>query len=699
MASRIQFPNGLSLEPRTEGDRFLGIAGVWCGETPLRDPILPWIVYAESEDGFRFESFRGLRVRREDPWTVLEFVAEGTWLPRVQEADMMGDSRIRTRRLRAPEAVVRWRFRPITERIWENEWTGLAMQVEVDCPGHPIHWLLEDTTWEIGGAAEGCTLIQQDVTSIDLEQQVRADSVFSTIECFKHGESTDGEQVTGTFPMDMMPRCAGASPLDFQVKGDVALALFAEKPGLTRARLEKFRSENVIHYTDRPFFPLTETAAAPERKLLVYRHPQPLKRHEWRNRWLDAFTEVRRRIHASYGFALEIPTPQLWVFLWNPELEPRGAAWTDAIHAALPEYKRLGYYDVFTHGVWEGTSNDPHSPHHNICCNYDYRYAPEFGGPEAMKRLFDAAHELGIQMWQWFGLQLDQHAPLWKEHPDWMLREANGDPWDGNYQILTCGRFRTGFRDYLLQRVKQVKDDTGLDNIFWDSYQNLGVTCVDWQAPDKAPQAEEVWRFQAELQRYGFRQRCEVVTIFGITNVGMYGFDEAVRGGAMHRRRWSRTVRNDEAFAWLDCSPAFFDDDPYTADKLSPKYYFWLLGHRSVPVLEARPWGTACAADPAPEDGSYLPGKTLADQYARVNHLYHAVLPHMARLRATEGGRYTLWLDEDNQPAVIWAFEDAEMDYSGPAADMETDMQFRAEGRVRLEAGHVYRLGERAETG
>ncbi len=65
-----------------------------------------------------------------------------------------------------------------------------------------------------------------------------------------------------------------------------------------------------------------------------------------------------------------------------------------------------------------------------------------------------------------------------------------------------------------------------LPGIFWDSYQNLGVTCIDWSAPDKAPQAEEIWRLQADLQRAGMKQKCEVVTIFGVSQVCMFGFEQ-----------------------------------------------------------------------------------------------------------------------------------------------------------------------------
>jgi hypothetical protein len=175
----------------------------------------------------------------------------------VQEADAMGEARIKARRMTAPKATFTWRLRAVTEQLYENEWQGLAMQISYACPGYPIHWLLETATWEIGGAAAGCKLIQQDVTTIQLEQAVDETSAVSTIEKF----FTDDPRANGgSFPMDMLPRAAGAAICDFQAKGNVALCLFAEKPGLTRARLDKFADENVIHYLDRAYFPLGETA-------------------------------------------------------------------------------------------------------------------------------------------------------------------------------------------------------------------------------------------------------------------------------------------------------------------------------------------------------------------------------------------------------------------------------------------------------
>jgi hypothetical protein len=671
----LEFDNGFTLQVALDGEKFMGIGEVTYQGTPLRSPQLPWTFYAESDTGVCFEDFVLDEVKQDGCGVTITLTAAGRWMPRNQQADSMGDSRIKPRRLKKPTATFRWSFRPITEAVFENMWTGLAMRIEADCPGHPIHWLIEDTTWEIGGEAAGCTLIQQDVSAINSDQEVEADSVFSTIEKFVT-ETTEGS--TESCPLDMLPRAAGAAICDFQAKGDLAMCLFAERPSLTRARLDKFADENVIHYTDRPFFPLTETARPPERKLLVYRHPRPLKKHERRNLWLDCFAEVRRRIRAGYDFKPEVPMPIVHSHLWDGEYKRLGKTWHEAMINALPTFAKLGFKAIYTHGVWEGVTGDPNELPGSICTPYAFRYDDRFGGNEGMKRLIDAAHALGMEVFQWAGFQFSKFSPMWKEHPEWLLREQNGDPWDGGYQILQCGRMRTGFREHVLEQLKKVKDDTGLDNLFYDSYQNLGVTCVDWQAPDKAPQADEIWTLQSELQKYGFKFRCEVVTIFGVSQVGIYSF----KGDSFRRRLWEDTVRNDEAFAQFDTSPAFHSDPVFTEDRVSPRLYFWLAGHRAIPGMGADPW-----------HGQEVPGGDLAEEYGRVNHLYNAALPHMHRLRVTEGGKYALWLNEDDQPAVIWAFEDAEMGYTGPVAEVETDARFQAEGQLRLEAGHVYRLG------
>jgi len=39
----------------------------------------------------------------------------------------------------------------------------------------------------------------------------------------------------------------------------------------------------------------------------------------------------------------------------------------------------------------------------------------------------------GWQVIQWVGFEFHSWSPLWKQHPDWVLKQANDDPWHGKY--------------------------------------------------------------------------------------------------------------------------------------------------------------------------------------------------------------------------------------------------------------------------
>jgi len=169
-----------------------------------------------------------------------------------------------------------------------------------------------------------------------------------------------------------------------------------------------------------------------------------------------------------------------------------------------------------------------------------------------------------------------------------------------------------------------------------------------------------------------------VVTIFGVSQVGMFGFAE----DKFRRRSWDDCANGDMAFALLDCSPGFFSHNPFCAEKLNPRHYFWLAAHRAIPVMEFDPWN-------AP---GVLPGGELGEAYGRVNHLYNAAMPHMIRPRLVEGGTHIVWLDEANRPSVVWAFEAAPLEYSGVAIEVLSNQKIECAGELSLVPQSVYLL-------
>lgn len=677
-ARAIDLGNGFSFDllfgiAKEGGQSFRGIGEVRRGKHILRSAALPWTLYTETDSGLRFEEFTLLGVEPAGEGVTLVLASRGTWMPRAQSADAMGDARFLARRTATATATFRWTFAPAARRIAGLPWSGLAMTISIDSPGHPLHWLLESATWEIGGQATGATLIQQDVSTIDLEQRVEAGSRFSTIERFH----TEGSGAWGgSFPMDMLPRAAGSAFLDFQAKGALALALFAEKPGLTRARLEKHADEDVIHYLDRPFVKLGERITFPTRHLLIHDAGHELGNAERRNLWLDAFCHVRAALHASYGFALEVPLPCVHTLLWDADLKRLGVDWHAALREAMPTYRKLGFTEVVTHGVWNSITSDPAKTEAdgNICCPYDFTYAEAFGGAAGMRKLVEAGEAAGIRTFQWFSFHLSKDARVWKDHPEWVQREAGGDPWDGQYHVLWSGRICSPYGDWFSQQILDVRAATGMGGIFFDSYQNLGVTCVDWQGPERAPQAEAIWRLQGTWQAAGYRQRCEVVTPFGITHVAMFGFAE----DRFRRRLWDARVRDHQLFALMDTAPGFFSDEPFTEGRIGPQEYFRLAAHRCLPAISANSWN------------GVLPGGANAEAYAATNHQYLAALPQMHRLRLVEDGSCTWWHDAQDRPAVLWALRDCNQAIPGTMRDLVDGSLLS--GTAPVKAGRVYVL-------
>jgi hypothetical protein len=486
--------------------------------------------------------------------------------------------------------------------------------------------------------------------------------------------------------MDMMPRGAGSAHLDFQAKGDRALALFTERPSLTRSRIDKFAGEDVIHYLDRPFFPLGEQVSAPERTLLVHRADAPLARHEWRNLWLDLQAEVRDRILGHYGMRAEVPEPTFSAHLWDAELKRRGADWRLPLIETFPEAARLGWRWLYTFGVWDSATSDPNpAPNQNICCPYAFRYADAFGGSAGMKELIDAARANGIAVSQWFANHLSRYAPSLKQHPDWVLKEPDGSPYDASYFILNTGRMRSPYGAELERQVLAVHQETGLDGAFWDSFHNLGVTAVDWGAPDKAPQAEEIFRMLGRLQQAGYRAcRPETVTIFGCGQAGIYGFTRE----QFRRRLWSDTVENDDIFALTDTFVGFFSEgDAAGTGQLSAERYFWMAAHRVLHTPGANVWNDR--DDPS---SLRLPGGPYAEAFARVNRQYTAALARMRRMRLVEGGGLVLWLDDADRPACVWAIRDGQLPFTGRAVNALGGSATIARGLLPLTAGEVLLL-------
>ncbi len=93
----LTFSNGIAFNCNLEKDRvFPGIGGVLLKAPCYVTDQLPWTFYTESENkngAWRFEEFLLKDIESDENSATLTLSSRGRWLPRIQEADAMGDAR------------------------------------------------------------------------------------------------------------------------------------------------------------------------------------------------------------------------------------------------------------------------------------------------------------------------------------------------------------------------------------------------------------------------------------------------------------------------------------------------------------------------------------------------------------------------------------------------------------------------------
>ncbi|NQZ67366.1 MAG: hypothetical protein HRT89_04795, partial [Lentisphaeria bacterium] len=117
--------------------------------------------------------------------------------------------------------------------------------------------------------------------------------------------------------------------------------------------------------------------------------------------------------------------------------------------------------------------------------------------------------------------------------------------------------------------------------------------------------------------------------------------------------------------------------------------YFWMAAHRVLPGLDIYPW--AYDIDYT-KPGSGWPGGEMAEAYGRVNNLFNKAFPSMNRLRVVEGGTHVIWLNDNDEPAVVWAFNDVTFEHEGTVENLETGEKLESIGSCSLAAHCVYFL-------
>jgi alpha-galactosidase len=162
-----------------------------------------------------------------------------------------------------------------------------------------------------------------------------------------------------------------------------------------------------------------------------------------------------RRLMVKQGFVMPEAGPDAFRPIWCAWGYGRGFT-TTQVEATLPIARRLGFGWAVIDDGWQVAEGD---------------WVPvpsKFPGGDAdMKALVDRIHAAGLraQLW-WAPLAADPGSRTYREHPDWLLRNANGTPrdvtwWDAHYLCPAHAAVRDDARAFAVKALR----DWGFDGL------------------------------------------------------------------------------------------------------------------------------------------------------------------------------------------------------------------------------------------
>jgi hypothetical protein len=160
-----------------------------------------------------------------------------------------------------------------------------------------------------------------------------------------------------------------------------------------------------------------------------------------------------------------------------------------------------------------------------ICCVRVHEIDPLWGGPGALRALVDAAHRHGMSVQLWWATHLSRRAPIFAEHPEFMVGSRDGQPGCGgigHHVLIPMDLNNPECFAWELGKLKAVYEATGIDGFFHDSYGNYTFLPVNYRDEERRCQQEAYGRLVAELQKLGMKTfTVEGLGPWGVGHFGM----------------------------------------------------------------------------------------------------------------------------------------------------------------------------------
>lgn len=658
----IRLLDNITIRLRKNFDEIIGFDQISHGELPLRNPVKPIRPVFESSNGIRYTGWKYVGIDRQGESVILhtriigkksvyERRLDPLQNPILADEDLL--FRDKTEEYAEDLDIV---IIPYRLQVQDHTYIGFGYQYKLTSSSGnvSIDTLYEASTWELGGMAEGKTLILPGLFN-EPEFVVTPDADFST-----------GNNVTMNIFGQFLPRFGVLECFDFQYSEVGALLIFYEEPSLILSNVRKLKESRSIEYFDKIRFKPADSIETSMKYVLV--SSERYTRSGGRNQWTACRDAIYGRYLAKFEMIFEEPVPTL-----RYDILFRGITF-EQVAKTLPILKEWGIFRFNLGPIWKSDytekcgiiyeTGDQGNPY----AIWDLEVAAGLGGDKGLQQLCTEAGKDKISVMAWIKPALSKLSPLFEKNPAWKLVHVDGWMYTGNYSdVYGLNMNNSDVKTYICDKVKGFVKSIGLRGLVVGRYPIFGVMPVHYGNNEITPQFPGIIETLAELQK----MLVTITDAYSPFALSSWAFRESIK-----------SVEGKE-FAYYNKSPEV-NADVFAKGELSVEQYFKLLANK---VALTFVWS-----------GDKPLEELLPSEIKEFHNIYRQGLKKMERRILLPDDQGVEWKNNENEESLIWAFKtfDCQIDLSREVIDLITGDRVELDeyGSFQPEPMHVYQTAK-----
>jgi hypothetical protein len=291
------------------------------------------------------------------------------------------------------------------------------------------------------------------------------------------------------------------------------------------------------------------------------------------------------------------------------------------------------------------------------CGTVEFEISPSYGGRKSFKRFCDAAHKHDIEVFVWYpAFHLSNHAPFLHEHPEAILRSANGAPFTYVFFHLSILSLTPEVQKYCVDKMEELKKDCGFDGLWLDSYNNFSFMSMDFSQKHGVSMCREGIEIIRKFQETGLK----------IINEGYSPFGARGDGEAMFYKDQECMALDTSLFTYYKNSEELIDCGSF----------FRFMANKAPLTIAVK----------------YVP-KHLRREVGELNKIYNDIYPLMQKRKLLQDKLGVQWNNKENI-TIIFAYKNGVVDLKTTAievCELRSGQKLSIVAKqLQLEAGKIY---------